>query len=277
MKKVLMLGAILLSMTTVNAQELPKPSPMAQITQKVGLNNIKIEYSRPSVKGREVFGNLVPFDKVWRLGANAPTKLTTDKAITFGSKTIEAGTYAIFAIPSKDKWNVVINTDVEQWGAGNYDENKNIAEVSVNVGEGEFTESLSITIQDLTSKSGIILIQWAKAKVAVPFTVNTHKIAEANIKEAIKEGEDLEKVYYNAAAYYKDAKSDFKTALKYVEKSIKVKPYHSNLFLKARILKESGKSKKAIDVAEQALKYAVESKNEGYQNFISRTIKSWKK
>lgn len=276
MKKTLILGALSLSMLTVRAQELPKPSPLATITQAVGLNNIKIEYSRPSVKGREVFGDLVPFNKVWRLGANAPTKLTTDKPLIFGDNKIKPGTYAVFAIPNKKEWKVVINTDTEQWGAGDYDEEKNVAEINVKVQEGDFTETLSITVQNVTSNSGSIVIAWDKTKVEVPFTVNTHKIAVDNIKKAIEEGKQLEKVYANAASYYWNAKKDNETALKYIEESIAVKPYHGNLFLKARILYSIDK-KEAINVGEKALKYAKEANNQGYVDYISGTLKNWKK
>ena len=140
-----------------------------------------------------------------------------------------------------------------------------------------FTESLSITIQDLTPNSGSIVIAWEKTKVSIPFTVDTHKAAVENIKMAIEKGENLEKVYANAASYYRDAKDDLKTAMKYVNKSIEVKPYHGNLFLKARILKEQGEDKEAINVAEKALEYAIKAENKGYEDYIKGTIKKWSK
>jgi uncharacterized protein (DUF2141 family) len=277
MKKTIILGMLSLSMLGVNAQELPKPSPMAAVTQAVGLNTIKIEYSRPSVKGRKVFGTLVPFNKVWRLGANAPTKLTTDKPMTFGNETLKPGTYAIFVIPTENEWKVVINTDIEQWGAGNYDEKKNIVTITIKTQESEFTESLSITVQDLTSNSGSIVIAWDKTKVVTPFTVDTHKAAVDNIELAIKEGKDLEKVYANAASYYKDALTDLKAAMEYVDKSIEIKPYHGNLLLKARILKEQGEDKKAINTAKEALKQAIKAEKKGYEDYIKETIEKWRK
>lgn len=277
MKKSIILGMLSLSILSVNAQELPKTSPMAVVTQAVGLNNIKIEYSRPGVKGREIFGDLVPFDKVWRLGANAPTKLTTDKSITIGGEELKAGTYAIFAIPSENEWKIVINTDVEQWGAGDYDEKKNVATVVVKPLDSDFTESLSVTVQDVTATGGNIVIAWAKVKVNVPFTVDTDKAAEENIKAAIKEGKDLEKVYANAAGYYRDAKGDLKTAIKYADKSIKVKEYYGNLFLKARILEESGDKKEAIVYANKALESAKKAEAKGYVSFIEETLVRWNK
>lgn len=277
MKKTLILGMLSLSMLTVNAQELPKPSPMGTVTQLVGLNNIKIEYSRPSVKGREIFGDVVPYEKVWRLGANAPTKLTTDKPITFGKETIKPGTYAIFAIPYKDMWEVVINTDIEQWGAGNYDEKKNVVSMKVKTEKSDFTETLSISIQNITSTEGSIVIAWDKTKVEVPFSVNTREEAEHNIAEAIEAGKDLEKVYANAASYYWSAEKDYKTALSYVEKSIAVKPYYSNLFLKARILADLGKKEEAISIGEKALKSATDENNKGYESFIKENLEKWSK
>lgn len=275
MKKTFILGGLMLSMLTVNAQELPKPSPLATVTEMVGLNNIKIEYSRPSVKGREIFGDLVSYDKVWRLGANAPTKFTTDKLINFGDEKLRPGTYAVFAIPSKDEWKVVFNTDTEQWGAGNYDESKNVVTMAVKPQKSDFTETLSITIQNISSTSGSLVIAWDKIKVEVPFTVNTSEEAKANIEKAIKEGKDLEKVYANAGSYFWNAEKDYETALDYTEKSIEVKPYHGNLFLKARILADLGKKDEAIKTGKKALEYAIEANNKGYESFIRETLTSW--
>ena len=277
MKKTFILGGLMLSMLTVNAQELPKPSPLATVTQMVGLNNIKLEYSRPSVKGREIFGDLVPYEKVWRLGANAPTKLTTDKPINFEGKELKPGTYAVFVIPSKEEWQVVINTDTDQWGAGNYDEKKNVITVNVKPQTSDFTETLSITIQNISSTSGSLVIAWDKTKVEVPFTVNTSEEAKENILRAVKEGKDLEKVYANAGSYYWNSEKDYKAALMYANKSIEVKPYHGNLFLKARILADLGKVDQAIETGKKALDLAIKAENKGYESFISETLEKWEK
>lgn len=276
-KLVVVIGLLSFSSLSANAQNLPKPSPNCAIEQKVGLTNLTLEYSRPSVKGREVFGDLVPFNKVWRLGANAPTMLTSDKDLTIDGQTLKAGKYAVFAIPTEKEWTVVFNTDTEQWGAGNYDEKKNVVTTKVATQKNDATESLSITFQELTTASGHLVIEWSNTRVAIPFSMDTDKFAMENIEKAIAEGKDLEKVYYNAASYVSEAKDDNKKALSYLEKSMAIKAYHSNTFLKAKILKEEGKDKEAISVAKEALQFALDAESMGWADYIKETITRWEK
>ncbi len=278
MKKSFIVGLLSLSLLSANAQELPKPSPLCSSSQVVGLTNIKLEYSRPSVKDRKIFGALVPYGKVWRLGANAPTMLTTDTPIMFDGQTVEPGTYAVFAFPmEKEAWKIVLNTDIEQWGAGNYDEAKNVATVKVKPMENAHTESLSITIEDLNTNGGSLVIAWAKTKVSVPFSLKTDDIAIKNIEDAIAKGEDLDKVYARAAGYYRESKKDLKTAMNYTEKSLKIKESHSAMFLKARITFDLGDKKEAIQIAEKASTMAVAAESQGWADYINETIAEWKK
>ena len=278
MKKTIFAGILSLAILGVSAQDLPKPSPLSTSSQTVGLTNISLEYSRPSVKGREIFGALVPFDKVWRLGANAPSMITIDTPISIGGKTIEIGKYAIFAIPSeKAEWIIVFNTDTEQWGAGNYDAAKNVAEVKIKPVVNTHTESLSITIEDLSTNGGSIVIAWAKTKVTVPFMVSTDDYAMKNIEQAIEKGEDLDKVYSKAAGYYRDSKKDLKMAMDYVQKSIEIKESHSSMFLKAKIEYDLGSKKDAIKTAEKALALAKTAESAGWVDYINESLTEWKK
>jgi uncharacterized protein (DUF2141 family) len=278
MKKVILLGAIIASTFSTMAQKLPAPSPSATIEQTVGLTDIKVTYSRPSAKGRKIFGELVEFDKVWRLGANACTKITTSTDVTFGKTTLKPGTYALFATPSESgKWTVVINSDIEQWGAGNYDPEKNLVSIEVDAKKSEFTETLTINFSNLTSNSGMISISWENLKVDVPFTLNTTKIAELNIAEAIKKGEDLTNVYYNAADYYFKVIKDNKKALSYANQSIELEKTHKNTFLKARIFKDLGKDDEALKTAKEANELALKADSKGWADYISSTIEKWSK
>ncbi len=278
MKKMIISGFLSLCLLVANAQDLPKPSPSAELEQQVGLTNIKIQYSRPSAKGRKIFGELVAYDNVWRLGANKATNLTTDREMMFGKQTLKPGSYAVFAIPAeKGNWKVVINSDTEQWGTGNYDEAKNVVSIEVAPKKTELVETFSITIEDITANGANIVMAWETTKLVVPFTLDTDKAAEENIAAAIKEGKDLEKVYYKSASYYKDAKGDLKTAMEHVEKSIKVKEYHANVFLKAKIVEEQGDKKEAIKLAEQALKLANDAEEKGWASYIEENITAWKK
>ncbi len=278
MKKLILSCLVALMSTALTAQDLPQPSPIAKVEQKVGLTDISITYSRPGVKGRTIFGDLLSYDKVWRLGANACTKFTTSTDIEIGGKTVKAGTYAMFAIPSKSKdWTILLNTDTEQWGAGNYDEAKNIASVKVKAMENPMTETFTIGIDNITNESGTISITWENVKVNVPFTVKTSEIVMANINAAVEKGEDLDKVYYRAASYAFKSLNDSKKALDYLDQSFAVKKTHNGLFLKAQILKKEGNKDDAIKTAMEALEIAKAAEKKGWADYIEGNIEEWKK
>lgn len=263
--------------TLIIAQDLPKTSPACTVNQVVGLTEFSISYSRPSVNDRTIIGELVPYDKVWRLGANECTKITSSSEFTVGGTVLEAGTYALFAIPSKSgEWSIVFNTDIEQWGSNDYDSTKNKAAIKVLATENSFTETLVIEFNELTANTGVISIQWENIKVDVPFSVNTEKIAENNINTAIEKGENLVDVYNNAANYYISLE-DYTKATMYVDKSISIEKNYKNLFLKAKIFNETEENDKAIKTAKKALKLAEKADAQRWANYISKTIEKWSK
>jgi hypothetical protein len=150
----------------------PRPSPMAIAKIKLGGNAfVKVVYSRPFKKGREIFGGLVPFGQVWRTGANEATELTTTADLSLGGKTLKAGTYAVFTIPSKDKWTVIFNSDLGQWGAYTYDASKDVMRVDVPVQTvaGEF-EAFTINLTKSADGAELVML-WDKTKVSVPVKV----------------------------------------------------------------------------------------------------------
>ena len=278
MKKLVLLFVAGLMSIALTAQELPKPSPLGKSEQKVGLTDVSVEYSRPSAKGRTIFGELVPFNKLWRFGANSCTKFTTSTDMKVDGKVLEAGTYAMFATPMEDgTWKIDFNSNIDQSGTSDYDEKLNVVSVKVKAVENNFNETFSIGFNNVTPNSAHISIEWEKLRVDIPFTVNTAKNAEMNIKNAVKEGKDLDKVYYSAASYYLNTVKDAKLANEYVDKSIAIKAVHNSLFLKAQILNSQGKKEDAIAMATKALTMANEAGSKGWANYIEGTIASWKK
>jgi len=278
MKKLAFLLAAALFAGTSIAQDLPQPSPAAKVEQRVGLTDITIEYSRPGVKGRTVFGDLVPYGKVWRFGANKATQFTSSTEISFGGKTLPAGTYAVFAIPQETgAWEIVFNSNTEQWGAGSYEADKNVVSVVVKAVENTFTETFTLTVTNVADNTGTLSMTWEKLRVDVVFDVNTEKIAEANIKAAIEKGEELEKVYYRAASYYFKSKNDEKKALSLIHKGINVKETHTLYFLRAQILHKQGHKKEAIEAAEKAHKLALAAESKGWADYIKENVEEWKK
>lgn len=277
MKKLFFFLTAGLMVSAANAQDLPAPSPFSKVEQVVGLTTVSVEYSRPSMKGRTIFGELVPYDQVWRLGANAATKFTTTTELDFAGQKLAAGSYAIFAIPSANgAWKVVINSVAEQSGTSTYDESKNVVSIDAKAVENPTTETFTINITNVSSDGATISISWANLRVDVPFSIETAKIAEANIKAAIKKGENLEDVYYKAANYYLKSVGNNKQAMIHANKGLKVKEGYKLLFMRAQIYEAMGDKKNAIADAEKALEIAKKEES-GWVNYIQGTLDSWKK
>ena len=277
MKKLITLLAAGIFAFNANAQELPKPSPLSTIDQKVGLTNVSVEYSRPSAKGRTIFGGLVAYDKMWRLGANMATKLTISTPITVGGKEIAKGEYSMQAIPAENgDWTIIINSDAELQGTSGYKKENDIIRINAKAMVNSYTETFTMGFDKITNTSAVISIQWEKLRIDVPFTVNTDKIAKENIEAAVKKGEELDKVYSRAASYYNDTK-DYKTALMYVDKSLKVKKAHPAMFTKARILKAKGDKEGAIKAGKEALELATKAESKGWANYIKENVEKWEK
>lgn len=272
MKTLLTILSIAL-ITNVWSQNLPQKSPRATVEQLVGLTNVSINYSRPSVIGRAIFGELVPFGKVWRLGANQPTKITLSYPIEINNQKLDSGSYAIYAIPSVNQWKVVFNTNYKQWGSNDYDPEKNVLEYTTAVNGNEHTESFTISFESVNETSANLVFEWSNAKVSVPFTTETLKAVEAEIDEAVQKGEELGKVYSTAADYFND-EGDVEKAKMYLEKSLAIERSYYNVYLQADMMKGED-LKGALKLAEEAAKLADEAKKEGWAKYIRRKSGEW--
>jgi hypothetical protein len=185
------------------AQDLPRPSPLCSVEQIVGLTTINLEYSRPSVKERTIFGDLVPYGEIWRFGANMSTKMRLSTDITLGGQAIKAGFYSVLCTPAETgDWQIHVNSDTTLRGSSGYEAEKNVATIKIKPVENRMVESMSLTIEDLSSDAANFVFQWAKVRLVIPLTVPTDATAEKNIADAIAAGEDLDEVYYTAASYY---------------------------------------------------------------------------
>lgn len=179
MKKIALVLIAVFALTGVQAQiETPQPSPFTKMEQKVGLTDVTLEYSRPSARGREVFGNLVPFDKLWRTGANKNTIITFSDAVTIGGKEVKAGSYAVFTKPGATSWEVVFYADTNNWGGtpSAWDESKVAATIKADVVKMPMKiETFTMTFDDLTSGSAVLGILWEDVYVGAKFEVPTDK------------------------------------------------------------------------------------------------------
>jgi hypothetical protein len=236
---------------------LPKPSPKVSITQTVGLTDIGISYSSPGVKGREIWGELVPYGKVWRTGANECSKVSFSKDVSFADKEVTKGEYCLYTIPGEKEWVVILSSDTKLWGANGYDAKNNIAEAKVAPVKVAPVERLSISLKDVDNSSAKLSIVWDEVEVLTPIEVDTEKHALANINAL---GDDAKASDLTAAAQYLLGNTqDLSRAMKLVEQSIAKEKSWRNHWVKAQILKKQGQAAEAASTAKSALKLGDDS------------------
>ena len=256
----------------------PQPSPLGMVSQRVGLTDVAIEYSRPGVKGRTIFGDLVAFGKTWRTGANSNTKVTFSSDVTIDGQTLKAGSYGLYSVPNKDSWEVMFYTESDKNGVpGDWDDSKIAAKTTVNVQAFPINvETLTISINDVTSTSAVLGILWEKTYVAVTFEVPTDEMVSATI-DAVMAAAPKAGDYYNAAIYYNQQDKDIKKANEWMEKAMSMteKPAFWQLRQQSLIYAKMGDSEKAIAVAEKSLELSKEAGNEAYIKMNTESLSEW--
>jgi hypothetical protein len=278
MKKLLLLMLVFTISFSVNAQiETPAPSPAAKIEQKVGLTDVSVEYSRPAMRGRVIFGNLVPFGKTWRTGANARTKITFSDDVKVGDAELKAGSYAILTIPQADNWEVIFYTDHAGGGApAELDETKVAARVTSKVYPLDMDiQSFTISFDDVTSNSAVIGMLWEKSYVGVKFEVPTDETVSASIDKALS-GPGFNE-YYAAAVYYLSEGKDISKAKEWINKAMSMtkEPRFWQLRQQSLIYAASGDKKGAVDIAKKSLAAAKEAGNQDYVKMNKESIAEW--
>jgi hypothetical protein len=255
--------------------DLPRPSPFAKVWQVVGLTEITVDYSSPGVKGRKIWGGLVPYDQMWRAGANSATKVTFSKDVTFAGKPVPAGTYAFFVVPGKSDWTVVLNKKADQAGTGrDYKSDQDLLRVQIKPKAAPFRERLAYLVTDFTDDKASLDLEWEKLRLPIPIAVQTSTQALANINAAIDGGW---RTYANAARYMLENKKDYDTGMKYVDQSLALKEDWFNLWIKAELVAAKGNIKEARATGERA--YDLGKKSQGFflEAEIKKTLDDWKK
>ena len=256
----------------------PQPSPTAEIEQAIGLTKVEVSYSRPGVKGRTIFGDLVAFGKTWRTGANSNTKVTFSSDVIIDGQTLKAGSYGLYSVPNKDSWEVMFYTESDKNGVpGDWDDSKIAAKTTVNVQALPMNvETFTISINDVTSTSAVLGILWEKTYVAVTFEVPTDEMVSATI-DAVMAATPEAGDYYNAAIYYNQQDKDIKKANEWMEKAMSLteKPAFWQLRQQSLIYAKMGDSEKAIAVAEKSLELSKEAGNEAYIKMNTESLSEW--
>ena len=278
MKKILLLSAIFCYSFISGQIKTPQPSPTATITQKVGVSDISVEYSRPGAKGREIFGGLVSYGKMWRTGANKATKITFNENCVFGGAKVKKGSYSLFTIPGEKEWTVVLNKNTELWGVGEYDEENQVCSIVAKaIITKDFTESFTIDFVTFQSFSAIMSLKWANTKIDIKIESLEAKKLEKQYLELLTKGPSAND-YYNGAKFFADNTSEYEMALEWINTAVKKRPDAFWMqFHKARILKKMGNNKESILVAEGVIELAREKKDDyGYIKRSEDLIKSIK-
>jgi hypothetical protein len=275
----LLLFTVNLGFSQINT---PRVSPASEVQQMVGLTEIEIEYSRPSMRGREVFGNLVPFGKVWRTGADNSTKISFDTDVIISGKTIQSGTYSIFSIPNKESWEIILYSDVELWGVPrDWSENKIVFSSMFDVKKlkkSNTVETFTISFNDLTNNDVNMSISWENTSVDIKIEVPTRTMVESDINKVLSDNPKSSD-YYAAAVFYRQENINLDKALEWMNKAIEMNesPRFWQYRQQSLIMAANDKYADAVDAAKKSLNLAIEADNQDYIKMNRESIAEWSK
>lgn len=254
--------------------ELPSPSPAAKVMQRIGLTDVSLDYSSPAVKGRKIWGDLVPYDKPWRAGANAATKITFSRDVTFGDKAVAAGTYAVVMFPGQKEWTVVLSKDMNAVAnPAQYDAKNDVVKVAARTSAIPHRERMIFTFSDATDSDASLDLEWDKLRVSVPVKADTHAQARKNIE---KELASAWRPFANAARFEAETLKDYAAANKHVDQSIAIESTWYNHWIKSTIQSAEGKKADACKEAKVAWDLGQKDANFFYKDVVEKFVKGCK-
>jgi tetratricopeptide (TPR) repeat protein len=271
-------GLLAISSVTAQAQALktPAPSPLQTTKQAFALGDVTIEYSRPAAKGRAIFGDLVPFGKIWRTGANGATKLTFTEDVKLEGNAVKAGTYALYTIPGKDNWEILLYKDLTLGGnVADYNNSNELLRFKVKpVAILTAVENFTIGMDAINASSAKLQLMWDKTLVPINITSDIDDKIMKNIDNALKSDS---RPYFQAAGYYYDNNKDLKQALIWADKAIEQNPAFYIVHLKAKIQLKLKDNQGAIETAQHSMELSKEAKNDDYVKMNEKLIETAKK
>ena len=277
MRKAAILALMFTIATSAIAQQTrtPRPSPGASLTQTVGITDITIKYSRPGVKARSIWGGLVPYDKVWRTGANEATTISFSDDVTINGQNLAKGTYSLHTIPGANEWTFIFNSVADQWGSYSYDAAKDVLRVKAKPERAEFREWMTFEVPEMTTDTAKIALRWEN--LSVPFTVDTKSTERtmASLRSAMNPDWRTPYMAANFAFENKGAATDAEMSA-WIEQSIKANQNIANLFLRARMAERAGNKADAIRYGEMAIA-AARPDQADFANEVRRNVDMWKK
>ncbi len=262
-----------LAYADVNAQlQLPRPSPGATVTQTIGLTDVTVTYSSPGVKGREIFGGLVPYGELWRTGANASTKISFDRDVSIMDNEVPAGTYSLFTIPGESQWIVIINKKATA-SAGSYSESEDLLRINVSPEACEPRERMSFMFANYDEDKGELWLEWDKTRIRFQIDVSTDKQARENIDSYLG---STWRSYSSSARYYLDQNMELDKGMKYIDQSIALDENWFNVWTKAELYKAMGNMTEANKYAAKAKELGDQADNFFWKDRVYKAVEEWK-
>lgn len=231
--------------------KLPAPSPTAVVKQDFSTSSIEVTYSRPSMRGRKIFGDLIPFGQVWRTGANSATKISFGEDVMLANNPLKAGTYAIYTIPGEKSWKVIINKGISNWGVSGFDDKDDVIQFEVPSQKvSDAVQSFTISVDNINNNKCDLVISWENTKVTIPVFADNDKRISTYLEKSINEPK---RPYQQAANYYLETNQNLDKALTYTDKALEENKDAFWLYwLKARIYQKQGKKTEAVAAAQKA-------------------------
>jgi hypothetical protein len=256
----------------------PRPSPNASVTQLVGVTDISIHYSRPGVKNRVIWGELVPYNQVWRTGANEVTSITFSDPVKIsaadgtGGEKLEAGTYGIHTIPAQNEWTIIFSKNTEVGGSSEYKPENDVLKLKVKPAASDFIERLMFTFSDVTDSSSLVNLNWEKIKVSFKLETETRNLTLAKAEQSIDWGTPMQ-----AANYCLQNNIDLEKGLKWINASTMINENYWNTRVKARLLQKMGNKSEAISLMEKALEMGKKMDDKPFDyDQMEKLLAEWK-
>lgn len=276
MKKLFVTAIAVFTLFIAQAQlTTPQPSPTQTIKQNFGLSSVELSYSRPGIKGRKIFGDLVPFGKVWRTGANSATTLTFGEDVIIGGTKITAGKYGLLTIPDKDKWTLIITKQVDVTSPAAYKQDQDVVRIDVKpMDMNEKMETFTMQFANVKSGSCELYIMWDKTAVLLPITTDTESKVMNQIDQMMNKDN---RPYYTAALYYLENGKDLNQALAWFDKAVEQQPdAYWVQHQRANCLAKLGRKDEAKAAAEKSKALAITAKNDDYVRLNDKLLEQLK-
>lgn len=275
MKKLFIIILICISNILILPQEIltPRLSPLSEISQFIGISKVTIKYSRPAVRNRIIWDSLVPYNQVWRTGANENTTITFSHPVLINGNLLDKGTYGIYTIPNKDEWIIIFSKDFNLWGSDKYNEKNDALRIKSKPKVNEFTEILTFEFTDINDSTAYIILKWEKIQVPFQIKFDTKNLVLNNIKEKFNWS-----LPNTAASYILNNQLDYNEGLKFVNQSIMIEENYSNLKTKARLLEKLNQKNEAIKTMEKAIQLGKQMKIPPFDlTETEKLLQDWKK